>query len=47
MREIVMKYDSLMEDGQWDTTSEKDVEILSPTSQIQELKILFSEQLEE
>ena len=45
MREIVMKYDSLMEDGQWDTTSEKDVEILSLTSQIQELKILLSEQL--
>ena len=35
MRNIVMKYDSLVEDGQWDTKSEKDVEILAITSQIQ------------
>ena len=37
-----MKYESLVKDGQWDTKSEKDVEILSLTSQIQELKILFT-----
>ena len=45
MRDIIMKYESLVEDGQWDTKSEKDVEILALTSQIQELKILFAEQL--
>ena len=44
MRDI---YESLVEDGKWDTESEKDVEILALTSQIQELKILFSEQLKE
>ena len=47
MRDIIMIYKSLVEDGQWDTKSEKDVEILALTSQIQELKILFSEQLKE
>ena len=40
-----MKYESFVEDGQWDIESEKDVEILALTSQIQKLKILFSEQL--
>ena len=45
MRKIVMKYESLVEDGQLDIKSEKDVEILALDSQIQELKILFSEQL--
>ena len=44
MRDIVMKYESLVEDGQWDTTSEKYVDILALTSQIQELKILFAKQ---
>ena len=39
MRDIVMKYKSLVEDGQWDTKSEKDVEILALTSHFQELKI--------
>ena len=34
MRDIIMKYESLVEDGQWDTESEKDVEILALTSQI-------------
>ena len=47
MRDIVMKYESLVEDGQWDTKSEKDVEILALTSQIQELDILLDEQLKE
>ena len=47
MRNIIMKYESLVEDGQWDTKSEKDVEILALTGQIQELKILFAEQLKE
>ena len=47
MRDIIMKYESLVEDGQWDTKYEKDVEILALTSQIQELKILFAEQLKE
>ena len=32
MRDIVMKYESLVEDGQWDTTSEKNVEILDISS---------------
>ena len=45
MCKIVMKYESLFEDGQWEIKSKKDVEILSLTSQIQELKILLSEQL--
>ena len=44
MRDILMKYESLVEDGQWDTKSEKDVDILALTSQIQELKILFPKQ---
>ena len=41
MRDIVMKYESLVEDRQWDTKSEKDAKILALTIQIQELKILF------
>ena len=41
MRGIVMKYESLVEDRQWDTKSEKDAKILALTIQIQELKILF------
>ena len=45
MRDIIMKYESLVEDGQWDTKSEKNVEILALTSQIKELNILFYEQL--
>ena len=44
MRDIVMKYESLVEDGQWDTKPEKYVEILALTRQIQELKILFVKQ---
>ena len=44
MRKIVIKYDSLVKDGQWDTKSEKDVDILALTGQIQELKILFAKQ---
>ena len=40
-----MKYESLVEDGQWDTKSEKYVEVLALTNQIQELSILFAEQL--
>ena len=42
MRKIVMKYESLIEDGQGDTKSERYVEILDLTSQIQELKIVLS-----
>ena len=42
MRNIVIKYESLVKDGQWDTKSEKDVKILAVTSHIQELKILFA-----
>ena len=45
MRDIIMKYESLVEDGQWDSKYEKDVEILALTSQIQELMIIFAEQL--
>ena len=45
MRGLVMKHESLVEDGQWDTKSEKYVEIFAITSQIPELKILFTEQL--
>ena len=45
IRKIVMKYESLVEDGQWDTKSEKYVKILTLTSHIQELKILFDEQI--
>ena len=44
MRDIVIKYESLVEDGKWDTRSEKDSEILAFNGQIQELKILFDEQ---
>ena len=44
MCDIVMKYESLVKNGQWDTKSEKDVEILALNSQIQALKILFSKQ---
>ena len=36
MRKIVMKYESLVEDAQWDTKSEKDFEILALASHIQE-----------
>ena len=39
-----MKYESLIEDGKLDTKSEKDVENLALTSQIQELKIVFAKQ---
>ena len=42
MRNIFVKYKSLVEDGQCDTKSEKDVKILALTSHIQELKILFA-----
>ena len=42
MRNIVTKYESLVKDRQWDTISEKYVEIIALTSQIQELKILFA-----
>ena len=42
-----MKYELLVEDGQWDKKSEKCVKILTLNSQIQELKILFAEQLKE
>ena len=41
MREIIIKYEALVEDRQWDTKSEKYVEILGLTNQIQELKILL------
>ena len=44
MRNIVMKYELLVEDGQWDTKSEKYADILSLTSQIQEPNILFTKQ---
>ena len=47
MRDIVMKYESLNEDRQWNTKSEKDVEKLAFTSHIQKLKILLAEQLKE
>ena len=47
MCDIIMKYESLVKDGQWDTKSKKDVEILALTSQIQELEILFAKQLKE
>ena len=36
------KYELLVDDGQWDTTSENYVEILALISQIQELKILLA-----
>ena len=44
MRDIVVKYESLFEDGQLDTKSEKYVKIHTLTSQIQEFKILFLKQ---
>ena len=44
MRDIIMKYELLVEDGQWDTKSEKYADILSLTSQIQEPNILFTKQ---
>ena len=47
MRKIVMKYESLMEDGQWDIKTEKYSEILALTGQIKELKIIFAEQLKD
>ena len=47
MRNIVMKYESLAKDGQWDKKPEKDVDIFALTSQIQELMIQISEQLKE
>ena len=47
MRKIVMKCESLVKLGQWDTKSEKCVKILALTSQIQELNILFDEQLKQ
>ena len=47
IRDIVMNYESLVEDRQWNKKSEKDVEILALTSQIQEIKILLAEQLKE
>ena len=47
MREIVMKYESLVEDRQRKTKSEKDVKIIALTSQIQEINTLFAENLKE
>ena len=47
MRDIVMKYDSLVEDRQCNTKSKKDVEILALTSQIQEFNIIFAEQIKD
>ena len=44
MRNIVVRYESLVEDGQWDTKPEKYAKVLALTSHIQELKILFSKQ---
>ena len=44
MHDTVIKYESLVKDGQWDTKTEKDADILDLTIQIQELKILFSKQ---
>ena len=41
---IFVKLNSLVEDGKWETKSEKYVNILALTSQIQELKILFAKQ---
>ena len=41
---IIMKYESLVEDEKWDTKSEKYVSILALISQIEELKILFAKQ---
>ena len=44
MRNIIVKYKSLVKYWQWDTKTENDVNILALTSQIQELKILFAKQ---
>ena len=44
MRNIVIKYESLVKYGQWDTKSEKYVKIIALTSQIQELNILYAKQ---
>ena len=44
MRDIVVKYESLVEDGKWDTKPEKYAEILSLTIQIQEPNILLDKQ---
>ena len=44
MRNIVMKYESLVEDGEWEKKSETNIEILTLTIQNQELNILFSKQ---
>ena len=44
MCDIVIKYNSLVKDGQWNTKLKKDVKIIALTSQIQELKILFAKQ---
>ena len=35
MRDIVIKYESLVDNGQWETKPEKDVDILALTRQIQ------------
>ena len=43
MRDIVMRYESLVEDRHWNKKSEEDIEILALSSQIQEIKILFAE----
>ena len=42
MRDNIIKYESLVKDGQWDTKYEKYVEIIALTSQIRELNILFA-----
>ena len=44
MRYTIMQCESLGKDGQWDKKSEKDVEFLALTSQIQELNISFAKQ---
>ena len=44
MRDILMKYDSLVEDRQWGTKSEKNFKIFAITSQIQELNIILAKQ---
>ena len=44
MRGIVIECKSLVKDVKWDKKSEKDVDILTLTSKIQELKIIFTKQ---
>lgn len=44
MNDIVIKYETLIEDGQWEVKSEKDVEILALNCKIDELKTLFAKQ---